>query len=189
MKRFAEYDGGFLNHLEGNFRAEDRDLAVVLAEALGLAVAEIRFTKNSRPLLAAHPNADDRDPTNNVIFLYEMPTAQRKVLDLMEERIAADPELRDAVRSYRDQARTMPPVMPHFGIRYGSAAALQEVMDRLEHELSPALKKRIGVFEVPAYEPIDGLPDIRQIFVRTDVFAIGSAGFEQAIELQVERGR
>jgi len=42
---------------------------------------------------------------------------------------------------------------------------------------------------VPPYEPIDGLPDIRQVFLRTDVLSVGAAGFEQAIELQVERGR
>jgi hypothetical protein len=40
---------------------------------------------------------------------------------------------------------------------------------------------------VPAYKPIEGLPDIRQIFVRTDVFFVGAASFEQAIELQVVR--
>ena len=63
MKRFAEYEGGFLNHLEGFYRAEDRELAVELAQALELAVSEIRFTAQSRPVTAVHPNADDRDPT------------------------------------------------------------------------------------------------------------------------------
>lgn len=189
MKRISEYEGSFLNHMEGIYRPGDRELAVELVEALGLVAAEIQFTENSRPTLAVHPNPGDRDPTNNVFFLYEMPERQKKVIDLMEQKIAADPELRDAVQDYRETAAKMPAVMPHFGLRYGSAAELQKVMDRLEHELSPALKERVGVFEMPAYEPIDGLPDIRQVFVRTDVFSVGAAGFEQAIELQVDRSR
>ena len=189
MQKMAEYEGGFLNHMEGIYRAEDRDLAWELVEALGLVASEIRFTANSRPLIAAHPNADDRDPTNNVFFLYEMPAEQRTMLDLLEQKIVEDSALRDAVETYRAKARAMPPIMPHFGLRYGSADALQQAMNRLEHGVSPALKARIALFEVPAYQPIAGLPDIRQVFVRTDVFSVGAAGFEQAIELQVERGR
>lgn len=189
MKKIAEYEGGFFNHMEGIYRSEDRDLAWELIEALGLVASEIRFTAKSRPLIAAHPNSEDRDPTNNVFFLYEMPPEQRTVLDLMEQKIAVDKELHDAVETYRAKVRAMPPMMPHFGLRYGSVAALQKVMDALEADISPALKQRIALFEVPAYKPIDGLPDIRQIFVRTDVFFVGAAGFEQAIELQVERGR
>lgn len=189
MKKMAEYEGGFFNHMEGIYRPEDRDLAWELVETLGLVASEIRFTANSRPLIAAHPNAEDRDPTNNVFFLYEMPDVQRKLLDLMDKKIAEDQELQDAAEVYRAKARAMPPIMPHFGIRYKSADALQGVMDRIERSISPELKARIAIFEVPAYAPIDGLPDIRQVFVRTDVFSVGAAGFEQAIELQVDRSR
>lgn len=187
MQHMSQYEGGFLNHMEGIYRKEDRELAVELVNALGLAHADIQFTANSSPILAVHPNADDRDPTNNVIFLYEMPERQRKVLDLMERQIAADPELGDAVREYREAARQMPAIMPHFGLRYRSAAELQAVIERIENTLSPALKARVGLFEMPAYEPIAGLPDIRQVFVRTDVLSVGAAGMEQAIELQVVR--
>lgn len=185
----AEYEGGFFNHMEGIYRPEDRDLAWELVEALGLVASEIRFTAKSRPLIAAHPNAEDRDPTNNVFFLYEMPAEQSAVLDLLHQKIAADKELSDAIKTYRAKAHAMPPIMPHFGLRYGSSAALQRVINTLEDEISPALKQRITLFEVPAYQPIDGLPDIRQVFVRTDVFSVGAAGFEQAIELQVDRTR
>lgn len=187
MKKMTEYEGTFFNHMEGIYRPEDRDLAWELIEALGFVASEIRFTANSRPLIAAHPNAEDRDPTNNVFFLYEMPAEQRVLLDLIEQKSLLDPELRKAKETYRNKARAMPPIMPHFGLRYRSAAAVQKVMDTLQDGISPALKERIGLFEVPAYKPIDGLPDIRQIFVRTDVFFVGAAGFDQAIELQVER--
>jgi len=187
VKQISEYQGTFLNHMEGIYRPEDRDLAVELVEALGLVAEEIRFTANSRPLLAVHPNAGDKDPTNNVFFLYEMPDTQRKAIDLMRKRITEDQELRDAMEAYREQGRKMPPIMPHFGLRYGSADELQSVTNRLSSKLSPALKERVSLFEVPAYEPIDGLPDIRQVFVVTDVLSVGAAGFDQAIELQVDR--
>jgi hypothetical protein len=187
MNRIAQYQGGFLNHLEGIYRTEDRGLAIELAQALGLAVSEIQFTATSRPIIAAHPNAEDRDPTNNVFFLYEMPAVQRKVVDLLRHRVEADPELREAMQAYVGAARKAPPIMPHFGLRYRSPQALQAVMDKLEHGLSPELKARVALWEVPAYKPIEGLPDIRQIFVRTDVFFVGAASFEQAIELQVVR--
>lgn len=189
MKKMSDYEGGFLNHMEGIYRPKDRDLAVELAEALGLAVSEIRFTQNSRPLLAVHPNAEDRDPTNNVFFLYEMPKVQADVLDLMERRIESDAEFRDVMTAYRQAARNMPAIMPHFGLRYASAETLQKVLDRLENDLSPALNERVSLWEVPPYQPIDGLPDIRQVFVRTDVFMVGAAGLDQIIELQVDRDR
>lgn len=189
MKKMAEYEGGFFNHMEGIYRAEDRNLVWELVEALGLVASELRFTANSRPLIAAHPNSEDRDPTNNVFFLYEMPESQQFVLDLMAKKIAEDQELRDAVELYRAKARAMPPIMPHFGLRYESSEALQKVLDRIDRGISDALKARVAIFEVPPYKPIDGLPDIRQVFVRTDVFSVGAAGFEQAIELQVDRAR
>lgn len=189
MKQISDYDGSLLNHLEGFYRAEDRELALELVDALGFPAEEIRFTENSRPVLAVHPNEDDRDPTNNVLFLYVMPEPLRQVMDLMEKKIAEDAELRETVGAFRDLAQKAPPIMPHFGLRYRSEAKLQAVMERLEQGLSPALKARVGVYEVPQYAPVKGLPDIRQVFIRTDVFAMGSAGFEQAIELQAERGR
>jgi len=63
------------------------------------------------------------------------------------------------------------------------------VVETLETSLSAELKERVSVFEAPRYEPIERLPDIRQVFVRTDVFTTGTACFEQAIELQVDRAR
>jgi hypothetical protein len=187
MKKMSDYDGSFLNHMEGIYRAEDRSLVIELAQALGLAVSEIQFTAKSRPLIAVHPNADDRDPTNNVFFLYEMPEVQRRLVDLFEYQIDRDPELQEAMLAYREAAAKAPPIMPHFGLRYRSPSALEAVTDQLANGLSPELKSRVSVWEVPPYKPVNGLPDIRQVFVRTDVFFVGASPFEQAIELQVVR--
>ena len=189
MQHISEYSGSFINHIEGFYRPGDRDLAMELATALGLTVEEIKFTATSNPIIAVHPNGEDRDPTNNVFFLFEMPDMLRKVVELIEKKTASDPELGQAVQEFRDAVSKAPPLMPHFGLRYGSPAELDAVVDRLGGRLSPELKRRVSVFEAPRYEPIDGLPDIRQVFVRTDVFAMGAAGFEQAIELQVDRAR
>lgn len=189
MQKMADYSGGFLNHMEGIYRPRDKALAVELSEALGLAVSEIRFTENSRPLLAIHPNAEDTDPTNNVFFLYEMPKVQSDVLELMERRMEDDAEFREVMTNYRTAARETPAIMPHFGLRYSSQEKLEGVVETLESALSPALKDRVSVWEVPPYRPIAGLPDIRQVFVCTDVFMVGSAGLDQVIELQVDRDK
>lgn len=188
MNRIDQYNGTFLNHLEGMYRAKDRSLAVELAEAIGLQVKELCFTATSRPLLSGHLNPEDPDPTNNIIFLYEMPELLRNVVNLLDKKIEADEELNAAMTTYREAVTRMPPMMPHFGIRFRTGSELGIVVDRLKNNLSPALAERVSVFEVPAYEPIKGLPDIRQVFVRTDVLTIGAAGFEQAIELQALRG-
>lgn len=189
MNHISDYARSFLNHLEGSYRPGDRDLAVELAQALGLTVEEIRFTPTSSPIIAVHPNGADPDPTNNVVFLFEMPEKLRRVMELLERNIAKDPELREALQDYRQAVSEKPPLSPHFGLRYGSHAELDAVVDRLRSALSEGLKDRVSVFEARRYVPRPGLPDIRQVFVRTDVFAMGTAGFEQAIELQVDRAR
>jgi len=187
MNHISDYTGGFLNHMEGFYRPGDREIAVELASALGLTVEEIKFTPDSNPIVAVHPNGEDTDPTNNVFFLFEMPEKLRKLVELMEEKAQADPELREAMRDYRDASAAMPPMMPHFGLRYRSGAELDAVVEQPATSLSPRLKDRVSVFEAPRYEPVAGLPDIRQVFLRTDVFTMGTAGLEQAIELQVDR--
>ncbi len=189
MRRVSEYDGGLLNHIEGVYRPEDQGLVIELAEALGLVVTVIQFTADSRPVIAIHPNPDDRDPTNNVIFLNQISESHRTVVDLMARAIAGDPELQSAVEGFRRNCRSAPGDMPHLGVRFRTAEALDTVIGNLETRLSAALKARVAVDEQPACTPIDGLPDIRQVFVHTDLFCMGGAGFEQAIELQVDRGR
>lgn len=187
MKTFSEYQGGFLNHLEGVYRPDDRELAKELAEALGLFVREVRFTETSNPLLSVHPNGEDLDPTNNVILLYEMAPDDVALVALLQEKLATDAELSSALAARRERVRTRPASMPHFGLRYRSTEAIERVLDRLRAGLSADLARRVAVEEMPAYRPIAGLPDIRQVFVSSDVFAIGSLGLDQVIELQVER--
>lgn len=187
MNTISDYSGTFLNHMEGHYRPGERALAAEFADALGLAVVEMQFTPTSRPLLAAHFEGDDRDPTNNIVFLFEMPEVQQRVMAALDRQMEQDAELREAMEAYRDVAARMPAIMPHFGIRYRSEAEQAAVVDKLKTGISPELAKRLSVHEAPRYEPMPGLPDIKQVFVRTDVLSIGTAGFQQAIELQAVR--
>jgi hypothetical protein len=57
----------------------------------------------------------------------------------------------------------------------------------LRTELSPPLRERVSMVEMPPYGQVADFPDIRQIFVYTDVITFGSAAYGQVIELQVKR--
>jgi hypothetical protein len=190
VNKISEYDGGLLNHLETVYRPGDHELAVEFLEALGLSVTEIKFTKTStKRLVAVHPNANDRDATNNVMYMYEMAPAQAELDAVIQKKIASDPELQGAMAKYRDIVRQTPGGTPHFGLRYTSAKALEPVLERLQTNLSPALRERVTVKEMPPYEAKEGMPSIRQVFVYTDVITGSPGGYGQLIELQVERGK
>src|SRR5581483_870236 len=187
MKRISEYDGTLLNHLQGFYRAGDRALAIELVKALGLACVEVPIT-GTFSLLRVHANAKDLDTVDNVIFLTEVGQRQAALEALLQKRMATDPELNDAVSQYRDSARTHGDGHPHLGLRFPTTAALESVLERLRTELSPALRERVSMVEMPPYGQVADFPDIRQIFVYTDVFTFGSATYGQVIELQVKRG-
>jgi hypothetical protein len=65
---------------------------------------------------------------------------------------------------------------------------LEVVLEKLRTELSPPLRKRVSMVEMPPCGQVADFPDIRQIFVYTDAFTFGSATYGQLIELQVKRG-
>lgn len=186
--KISDYQGTFLNHLEANYRPGDCDLAVELVEALGLTAAPLEFTKNSpRPLIAIHPNAEDRDVTNNVIFIYEMAPAQAKLDSALRKKFLKDPELKEAVTSFQELFTQYPGGTPHFGLRYPSAEALDWAITKVQEGLSDELRQRVTITEMPPYPAMPGMPDIRQVFVHTDVITTSPAGFGQLIELQIER--
>ena len=189
MDKIADYKGGLLNHLETLYRPGDRALAIELVEALGLTVIDTGFVNEAgSTYLAAHPNGDDRDRTNNVILLSEMLPSQAAIEARISRLIAADAELAQAFDDYAGKARTDPFGTPHFGLRYPSEDALAPVLDRLRNGLSAALEPRVSVNELPPLEEkVEGFPDIRQVFVYTDVFGVGGAAYGQLLELQVER--
>lgn len=186
MTTISDYEGQLLSHLQGFFRKGDRELAVELMQALGFACVEVQ-TSGSHSLTRIHINGGDRSKVDNVLFLSEMPAHQAQLEDILRDRMASDGELRDAISLYRTVARTNGDGSPHVGVHYRTNADLERALDAVEHHLSPALAGRVSVKEMPPYGVVADFPDIRQVFVHTDVFAFGSTTLGQTIELQVER--
>ena len=186
MRRSSASQGNLLSHLNAVYRPGDRDLAVELAEALGLTPVVMPITETFT-LVAAHADGRDQDAVVNVVYLSEMAPGQAELESAIEEKAAADARLGEVLEAYRTQARERPDSSVHFGVLFPTDAALEPVLDKLRNQLSPALRQRVSVNELPAYGPVPGFPDIRQVFVYTDVFTAGSALLGQLIELQVER--
>jgi hypothetical protein len=186
MTIISDYEGKLLSHLQGFYRPEDHDLAVELMEALGLACVEVP-TSGDHSLTRVHVNSGDRSNVDNVMFLSAMPGHQAKLEDILRDRMVNDGELRDAVTLYRNVARTNGDGSPHFGIHYPANADLERAMDAVRSQLSQKLTERVSMKEMPPYGAVADFPDMRQVFIHTDVFAFGSTTLGQTIELQVER--
>lgn len=188
MKRISEYGGVLLNHFEAMHRPGDRELATEFLGALNLAVVELSFTATSK-LIAVHIDQEDRDFTNNIIFLHQMGPAHAELDALIREKFQTDPELKAAYAQVRESMQKGPGGTPHFGLRYRAMDTLESVVDKLRNSVSDSLKERVTVTEMPAYPVKEGMPDIKQVFVYTDVITTSPAGYGQLIELQVERPR
>jgi hypothetical protein len=132
-------------------------------------------------------NPGDRNAVDNVMFLSAMMPHQAKLETLLQERMASDPELNEALTQYREIARSNGDASPHFGVHFPSQADLDRAMNTVQNGLSPALAERVTIKEMPAYGAVADFPDMRQVFIHTDVFAFGSITLGQTIELQVER--
>lgn len=182
----GEYGGNHLSHLQGFYRAGDRELAVELMEALGFACVLVR-TSGEHSLTRVHMNPDDLDTTDNVVFLSEMPAHQARMEDLLADRLTKDAELNEGVEMYRNVARANGDGSPHFGVHYPTNRDMERAMDAVRNRISPELAKRISIKEMPSYGQVADFPDMRQVFLHTDVFAFGSTTLGQTIELQVER--
>lgn len=188
MNRIADYKGVLLNHFEAVYRPGDRELAKEFLSALGMTVREFSFTANSpSQMFAVHVDATDQDPTSNVAFLHQMSPAQAALDELVRDRLANDADLAAAHEAWRDMVRKAPGGTPHLGIRYRSMEAVDAVAEALQTSLSEALAGRVTVTEMPPYPARPGVPNIRQVFVHTDVLTTGMAGQGQLFELQVER--
>lgn len=188
MDRIADYTGVLLNHLEAVYRPGERDLAREFLAALGMAVREFSFTAGSPgQMFAVHVDETDQDMTNNIVFLHQMSPAQAQLDALLRERLASDPGLAAAYADWRQTMESAPGGTPHLGLRYRSMEAVDTVTEQLTTGLSDTLAGRVTVTEMPPYPARAGVPNIRQVFVYTDVVSTSMAGHGQLIELQVER--
>jgi hypothetical protein len=187
VRKISEYSGQLLNHLEAVYRPGDRRLAREFLTALGLYVEDYSVADpEATSMLGIHFEPADRDSTNNVIFLHQMSAPQAAFDSLLQARLADDDALASAHAEFLEAIKRYPGATPHFGIRYRSMDAVDQVIERL-NGVSEELKRRLSVEEMPPYPTRAGMPDIRQVFVQSDIITTSPAGFGQMIELQVER--
>jgi hypothetical protein len=179
------YGGTLLNHLEMLYQPGERNLAVSFCEMLGWSVTETdqKSDVGSTYMIVRFEPAES-SYLDNVMFLSEMRpehVALEKVLAVLRD---TSPELASVTDAYAARARTYPFGIPHFGIRYRSFDAVEEVLDRFEHSLSSELKHRVTVTAVRPNDSRAMVGNLIQVFVYTDVICTGMFTFGQLIELQ-----
>jgi hypothetical protein len=183
-----EYDGHLLNHVEILYQRGERELAVKFFEALGCTVVDTPAkSETGSTYMCVYPEVTEQDAVNNVLYLSEIREAQWRLERVLEARMRADGELRDAFEQYDVKARTKPHGITHFGLRYRGFDDLEAVIDRLEHDLPPELAGRVAVDAIRPGDPRSMYDAIIQAFVYTDVVCAGLFPFGQLIELQAQR--
>ena len=188
MASLTEYQGRLLNHVEVLYQRGERDLAVRLFEALGCTVVDTsRDAGTGSTIMCVYPEETEQDRLNNVIYLSEVRQPQWELEQVLAGRVRDDAELRAALERYDTKARTAPHGITHFGLRYPSFEALEEVIDQLQHGLPPELEGRVVVDPVRPGDARSMTDELIQAFVRTDVVCAGLFAFGQLIELQAQR--
>lgn len=189
MNKIADFNGRLLNHVEAVYRPGERDLAIEMAQALGLTVTDTGFRSaaGSPTFLAVHPCSDDCDPANNVFYVSEMTNEHQALDKRLGELLEQDPELAATVGAYTSKAVGNPSGIPHFGIRYRSFGEVEEAAKAVA-ELAPKLAGRPLNFDL--FKPKDAAePAVTQSFLYQDVIVAGPSVLGQLIELQSHRPR
>jgi hypothetical protein len=134
-----------VEHVAAVYQPGERELAVEFVEALGCVAADTRARSDSgSPFISVHPNPDDRDPLNNVLYLSEMMPQQLALERALTARMEIDPALREARKAYGNTALASPASVPHFALNFPSMAALEPVLERLASGLRPELADRVS---------------------------------------------
>jgi hypothetical protein len=187
MALLTEYRGRLLNHVELLYQRGERDLAIAFFEALGCrVVATDREIETGSTILCVYPEPDECDIVNNVLYLSEVRDPQWELERALAGAVDRDPALAAAVAAFRHKAATAPHGNPHFGLRYPSFAALEAVLDRLEHELDARLRDRVSVCVVRPSDSASMTDALIQAFVATDLVTAGLFTTGQLIELQAQ---
>jgi hypothetical protein len=188
MGLFTGWNGRGLNHLEVLYQPGERALAVKFAMMLGCAVVETeQVNETGSTYMCVHPEPDDRDMVNNVLYLSEIRPAQRDLEAALNRQVASDATLASALEAYRTKARSRPHGIPHFGLRFPSFESIEPVLEALEHCDDPQMKDRISLHVVRPDNAQALTADLIQAFVYTDIIATGLFPFGQLIELQAQR--
>ncbi len=188
MGLYSGYDGKGLNHIETLYQSGERELAMDFMRLLGCtAIPTPQVNETGSTYICVHPDDNDRDGMNNVLYLSEIRPAQAALEAQLRVTLGKDADLAGALAAYRYKAETLPYGIPHFGLRFPSFESIEPVLNALEHCSDPALQ---GRFQVRAIRPSDAAAlsqDIIQAFVYTDIIACGLFSLGQVIELQAQR--
>jgi hypothetical protein len=188
MGLYSGYDGKGLNHIETLYQRGERDLAMGFARALGCTPIETRqVSERGSTYICVHPDDNDRDGMNNVLYLSEIRDPQYDLEQGLKARFAADGELSGLLDAYRHKATTNPFGIPHFGLRFPTFASIDPVLDALA-ACAAEMPGRVRVKAVRPGDPECMSQELIQAFVYTDIIASGLFCLGQVIELQAQRG-
>ena len=188
MGLYSGYDGKGLNHVEVLYQRGERELAMELTRMLGCTpIPTPQMNETGSTYICVHPDDEDRDGMNNVLYLSEIRAPQHDLEQCLREKFAADDELSDRVQAYRHKAEHLPYGIPHFGLRFPSFESIEPVLERLESCSDPAMKDRVKLLAIRPGDPEALTSNLIQAFVYTDIIATGLFCLGQVIELQAQR--
>lgn len=188
MGLYTGYNGKGLNHVETLYQRGERELAVAFTRMLGCTPVDTpQVNETGSTYICIHPDDEDRDGMNNVLYLSEIRPAQYDLEMQMKRVISADGALGQVVDAYRHKAETLPYGIPHFGLRFPSFESIEPVLDALENCTDRAMQGRFTVMALRPDNPKALSKDLIQAFVYTDIIASGLFCLGQVIELQAQR--
>ncbi len=182
-QEFSNYNGRLLNHVEMVYRPGERHLVTKLFTALGCTVIDTGATH-----LGISVNFTDDFPRNNALYASEVTPEQWALEQLLQQALEGGSPLSGAYAGYEEKFRRHPQMTSHFGIRYPSFEAVEEIVSHLQKDLDPELRGRVqlkGVFRPD--DPGSYSKSVMQAFIKTDIAASGLITFGQHIELQAQR--
>ncbi len=186
---YSGWDGKGLNHVETLYQRGERELAMQFARMLGCTPIETpQVNETGSTYICVHPDDDDRDGMNNVLYLSEIRSAQVALEEQLRASLTRETGLADAVATYRHKAETLPYGIPHFGLRFPSFASIEPVLNALENCTDPAMQGRFTIMAIRPGDKRALTQDLIQAFVYTDIIASGLFCLGQVIELQAQRG-
>ncbi|MGE3693332.1 MAG: hypothetical protein AB7F98_18300 [Novosphingobium sp.] len=188
MGLYTGYNGKGLNHVETLYQRGERELAIAFTKMLGCTPIDTpQVNETGSTYICVHPDDEDRDGMNNVLYLSEIRPAQADLEAQLKRAIDADEALGRVVDSYRNKAKTLPYGIPHFGLRFPSFESIEPVLQALENCTAPAMQGRFTVMALRPDDPRALSNDLVQAFVYTDIIASGLFCLGQVIELQAQR--
>jgi hypothetical protein len=185
---YSGYHGKGLNHVETLYQRGERELAMDFVRLLGCTpIPTPQVNETGSTYICVHPDDEDRDGMNNVLYLSEIRPAQVALEEQLRSSLSKDADLARALAAYRHKAETLPYGIPHFGLRFPSFESIEPVLDALENCADPALNGRFHVRAIRPGDPAALSQDIIQAFVYTDIITSGLFSLGQVIELQAQR--